>query len=100
MDISLEPSGAGSTEAFPVRGNRDARVFPRKCRNLKNAISREINHTNSSRFDDLVSQRVSNQLAHTMQLELSHDVGSMRLRRLPADVQRGSHFLTALAFGE
>src|SRR2546423_12885118 len=51
-------------------------------------------------LNDLVSNRVTHQFAHRVQLELPHDVGSMRFRGLHADSESHRDFLATLALRE
>src|ERR1700693_5235038 len=52
----------------------------------------------SLRFNNLVADCVTYQLAHRVQLQFPHDVGPVSLHRLHTDIQGNRGFLTALAF--
>jgi hypothetical protein len=51
-----------------------------------------------SRLDDLILYSVTYDLADGMQLEFSHDIGSMSFGCLNADSESNRHFLTAFPF--
>src|SRR5580658_10744572 len=50
--------------------------------------------------DDFVADRVAHDFAHRMAVEFAHDVGTMCLRRLHAQIERHGYFLAALSFGQ
>src|ERR1700693_1434321 len=62
--------------------------------------SKSSNAPNESSLNNLVSDGVAHQLAYRMQLELAHDVGTMRFRGLHADAESHRHFLAAFSFGQ
>src|SRR5262249_43489962 len=49
-------------------------------------------------LDDLITYRVSHELADAVNFELTHDIGAMRLRGLHADSEHRGDFLAAAAF--
>lgn len=64
----------------------------------KHRAKAEGNHM--LRFDDLVTDRVSDEFTYRMQLQFAHNVGAVGLRGFHAYTQRRRHFFAALAFGE
>ena len=61
--------------------------------------SRAVNRGDSS-LDDLIPQRISYQFTHRVNVQLAHDVGSVRLRSLDADLEGRSHLFATLALRE
>ena len=83
-----------SAQLYCAPGTRTMSV----CSAQTNRASGRVGMRMQLRFDDLISHRVADQFAHSVQLQLAHDVGAVRFGRLHTDVERRRDFLAALPF--